>query len=269
MSFSALTNWVWKLCCAVNTLACCSLLKFCDALCCNAVAFDCAIGKAFCIIAFTKASLPIEDLLKPLAAKFFSTFSTAPLAHVGICPVSIPSNKDVICVDTKASVGKEATEAWTAAGCCCIVAVNCAGLLATAAVIAPGNVAVCPATVAAVPLITWAKAPVDNCPEAAWAIAELDGPPVTPVAVPDKLPVREATWALVPTVPCCAVPVCAVPVAPVIVDTLKAEGPPVWDEVPVVGAAIALLVTFESAIVPGEDIVCPAINSFDCKPCVV
>ena len=74
------------------------------------------MGNAFCIIALTKASLPIVDLLNPLAAKFFSTFSTAPLAHAGIVPVSIPSNKVVICEDTKASVGKEATAACTAGG---------------------------------------------------------------------------------------------------------------------------------------------------------
>ena len=38
-------------------------------------------------------------------------------------------------------------------------------------------------------------------------IAELDGPPVAPVAVPDKLPVTVPICELVPTEPVCAVPV--------------------------------------------------------------
>ena len=269
ISFSALTNCAWKLCWAVSTAACCSLVKFCDALCCRAVAFDCAIGNAFCIIAFTNASLPIEDLLKPLAAKFFSTFSTAPLAHVGICPVSIPSNKVLICVDTKASVGNEATCACTAVGCCIIVAVTCAGLLATAAWIFAGSVAVCPLTVAAVPLTTCANAPADNCPWAAWAIAEVVGAAVAPVAVPDKLPVTVPTWEPVLNVPACAVPAWAVPVWAVIWAAVKDEGVATCWDTPVVGVDIVepVIVCVPTSV--GAAIVVPDNNSSDCTACVV
>ena len=269
MSFSAFTNWVWKFCWAVNTLACCSLLKFCDALCCKAVAFDCAIGNAFCIIAFTKASLPIEDLLKPLWAKFFSTFSTAPLAHVGICPVSIPSNKLLICVETKASVGNDAIEACTAVGCETTVAVTWAGLLATAAWISAGKVAVCPLTVAAVPLITCANAPEDNCPCAAWATAELVGVAVAPVAVPLNVPVTCPTWEPLLKLPVCAVDCWAVPVWAVIWADVKEDGAATWVDTPVVGAASVVPVIVDVATSVGAAIEVPPIISSDCTACVV
>ena len=269
ISFSALTNCDWKLCWAVNTAACCSLVKFCDALCCRAVAFDWAIGNAFCIIAFTNASLPIEDLLKPLAAKFFSTFSTAPLAHVGILPVSIPSNKVLICVDTKASVGNEATCACTAVGCCIIVAVTCAGLLATAAWISAGSVAVCPLTVAAVPLITCANAPEDNCPWLAWAIAEVVGAAVAPVAVPDKVPVTVPICEPALNVPVCAVPCCAVPVALVIWVAVKAPGAATAVDTPVVGVEIVEPVTVCCPTSVGAAIVVPPNNSSACTAWLV
>ena len=269
ISFSAFDNSVWKFCCAVRTLACCSLVKFCDALCCKAVAFDWAIGKADCMIAFIKASLPIEDLLKPLAAKLDSTLSTAPLAHAGIFPLSIPSSRVDICEDTKASVGKEATAAWTAGGWFIIVAVIWAGFVPTAAWISAGSVAVCPVTVAAVPWSTWAKAPEDNCPVAAWAIEELVGAAVAPAAVPVKVPVTVPTCEPVLSVPCCAVAVCAVPVCAVIWAVVKAPGAEACVEVPVVGVANVSLVIATPDTLVGAVIVVPLIISSGCTACEV
>ena len=72
------------------------MFKLAKAVCCSIAEFACAIGIADCIIAFTNASLPIEERDKPLCAKLASTASTAPLAHAGIVPVSIPLIKLII-----------------------------------------------------------------------------------------------------------------------------------------------------------------------------
>ena len=50
-------------------------------------------------------SLPTVEADIPLLANICSTCATAGLAHTGISPFSIPSNKPFICVDTKASSG--------------------------------------------------------------------------------------------------------------------------------------------------------------------
>ena len=268
--FSAFFKSAANCCCFVKTSACCWLFKLAIAVCCSIAEFACAIGIADCIIAFTNASLPIEERDNPLCANWLSTASTAPLAHAGIVPVSIPLNKVSNCEETKVVVGMAATCACTAVGCCIIVADTWAGLVPTAACIAGGNVAVCACTVAAVPLTACAKAPEDNCPWAACAIAWVVGTAVWPlgVAPAESVPCAAVTWDCCPTVPCAAVPVCAVPWAAVIVGAVKAVGVAIaWDcaEVnPTVGTLIFCWPT-----VVGVAKVEPDNNSFDCTVCWV
>ena len=265
IAFSAFFISAWNCCCLVKTSACCWLVKLAIAVCCNIEELACAIGIADCIIELINASLPTEERLIPLCANWASTASTALLAHAGIVPVSIPCIKVCNCADTKVVVGKAATCACTAVGWLIITLVTWAGLLPTAAWILPGSCAVCAFTVAAVPLIAVANAPVDNVPCAACAIAWVVGVAVWPatVAPEDNVPCAEVTCDEVPTVPCAAVPVCAVPCTPVIWPAVKFVGCPIVVADAGVAPVMVGAVKLAWPTVVGEPKVEPLNNSLD------
>ena len=90
------------------------MVKFCEALFCNACAFACAIGKALWIIALNNESLPTDEDCKPLWTIIASTASTAGLAHAGTLLSSKPSKSLSIWPETRASSGNSETAATIA-----------------------------------------------------------------------------------------------------------------------------------------------------------